>query len=89
MPSTQLQGHSGTVIECSVCHTANTIGTNLNGPHGMHLVNESSFTNGGHHDLANSNPNAYRACHGQSGQGTVLSRVAAARTLQVLDEIGG
>ena len=65
------------------------MGTNLNGPHGMHVVNESSITSGGHHDLANSNPNAYHACHGQNGQGTVLARVAAARTLQVLDEIGG
>lgn len=77
----QLQGHTGTIVECSVCHTAGSIGNNsLGGPHGMHVVNDSRFANGGHEDLAERNPNACRACHGQRGEGTVLSRVAATRT---------
>ena len=32
----QLQGHTGTVIECTVCHAAGSLGITLNGPHGMH-----------------------------------------------------
>jgi hypothetical protein len=47
----------------------------------MHKVNDSNFINGGHENLAGNNKDACRACHGQTGQGTVLSRVAADRTL--------
>jgi len=78
--ATQLQGHKGTIIECSTCHTSST-GNNLNGPHGMHPVGNTSFSNGGHENLAKSNRNACRACHGQNGQGTVLSRAATDRSL--------
>ena len=78
--ATQLQGHTGAIAECGVCHTG-TLPTDLNGPHGMHKVNDPNFIDGGHANLANSNKNACRACHGQTGLGTVLSRVATARTL--------
>ncbi|MEJ2591276.1 MAG: PKD domain-containing protein [Candidatus Thiodiazotropha sp.] len=76
----QLQGHSGVIIECSTCHTTSP-GNNLSGPHGMHPVGNTSFSNGGHEHLAESNRNACRACHGQNGEGTVLSRAAADRSL--------
>lgn len=79
--ATQLQGHTGTIAECSVCHTG-SLPNNLNGPHGMHKVNDANFINGGHESLAENNRNSCRACHGQAGQGTVLSRVAADRTLR-------
>jgi hypothetical protein len=79
--ATQLQGHTGTVTECTVCHTG-TLPRSLAGPHGMHPVNDSGFYDGGHENLAQQNLNACRACHGQTGQGTVLSRVAADRTLK-------
>ncbi len=78
--ATQLQGHKGTIIECSTCHSSTT-GNNLNGPHGMHPVGNTSFSDGGHEHLADSNKNACRACHGNNGEGTVLSRAAADRTL--------
>lgn len=76
----QLQGHKGTVIECSTCHTSST-GNNLSGPHGMHPVGDTNFSDGGHEHLAENNRNACRACHGQNGEGTVLSRAAANRSL--------
>ncbi|MCU7797598.1 MAG: PKD domain-containing protein [Candidatus Thiodiazotropha sp. (ex Myrtea spinifera)] len=77
----QLQGHKGTIIECDTCHTG-SLGNTLEGPHGMHPVGDTSFADGGHASPAENNPNACRACHGDNGQGTVLSRMATDRTLQ-------
>ncbi len=75
-----LQGHAGTIIECSTCHTGN-LGNTLEGPHGMHPVGNTSFSAGGHEKLAEKNKDACRACHGKNGEGSVLSRVAVDRTL--------
>jgi len=81
----QLQGHTGAITECSSCHTdLNALGTNgstnsLRGPHGMHVVGNTSFANGGHRQSLNRN--ACRTCHGQNGEGSVLSRTAADRNL--------
>jgi len=78
---TQAQGHPGTIMECSTCHTTST-GTNLNGPHGMHPVGNSNFISN-HKAIAETTAekNACRACHGMNGQGTPLSRVPVARTV--------
>ena len=77
----QLQGHSGTVSECSTCHVASAISSNTqNGPHGMHVVNDSRFWQQSHtgHGQAVENAKADRgtcaACHGYDHLGTVLSR---------------
>ena len=78
--ATQLQGHRGTIIECSTCHEGD-LGSTLGGPHGMHPVGSTRFSNGGHESLAQRNANECRACHGQNGEGTVLSRAATDRTL--------
>ena len=81
----QLQGHVGTIVECTTCHTnIDALGTNgslnsLRGPHGMHVVGDTSFADGGHE--SNLNRNACRDCHGQNGEGSVLSRTAADRNL--------
>jgi hypothetical protein len=80
MAATQLQGHTGKIIECTVCHTAGSLPVSLGGPHGMHPVGNSTFANN-HDDLAEANGAACKACHGKTGQGTVLSTVAANRTL--------
>jgi hypothetical protein len=77
-----LQGHSGTIIECAVCHGTTNLGNGLSGPHGMHVVNDASFTDHRHSSAYESNPAACRACHGQDLRGTVLSRTAATRTLR-------
>ncbi|HYQ72220.1 MAG TPA: cytochrome C, partial [Gammaproteobacteria bacterium] len=76
----QLQGHTGTIVECDTCHTG-SLGNTLNGPHGMHVVGNTSFADGGHEHVAENNRNACRACHGQNGEGSVLSRTAADRNL--------
>ena len=76
----QLQGHKGTIVECSTCHTG-SLGNTLGGPHGMHPVGDTSFSNGGHESLAERDKDACRACHGRNGEGTVLSRAAADRSL--------
>ena len=83
----QLQGHTGTVIECQTCHgnSLNTVNTN-NGPHGMHPVGNDttvndgtaagpriSFVDGGHENV---DRRSCSACHGEgrnNNQGTVLS----------------
>ena len=83
----QLQGHAGTVIECTTCHESGSLGVTLDGPHGMHPVGDLTW-NKKHEDIAKRNKDACRACHGKTGQGTVLSRVATARTLICKDANG-
>jgi len=76
--ATQLQGHSGTIGECTTCHqSAPTNG--LNGPHGMHPVGSAWVS--AHPSQAGSNLSACRACHGADDRGTVLSRMFATRSL--------
>ncbi len=76
---TQLQGHTGTIIECATCHAGNLPRT-MNGPHGMHNVDQLSFIDGGHHDFYAQNPASCQACHGANLLGTALSRAAADRS---------
>ncbi|KHF24801.1 PKD domain-containing protein [Solemya velum gill symbiont] len=79
----QLQGHTGTITECSTCHgTAMNNEDTLGGPHGMHPVGDTGFAREGHVQMSKDNPDSCRTCHGQSGEGTVLSRVATDRVLQ-------
>jgi hypothetical protein len=75
----QLQGHAGTVIECNTCHEGD-LGITLDGPHGLHPVGGGQFADGGHEDIAEDNANQCRACHGNKGEGSVLSRVASSRS---------
>ena len=77
--SKQLQGHSGTISECTTCHGAGTLALSLGGPHGMHVVGDSRWTNGGHESLAKQSRQACAACHGKTFRGTALSRTAAQR----------
>ncbi|MCB1877151.1 MAG: PKD domain-containing protein [Chromatiales bacterium] len=86
--ATQLQGHSGVIVECSTCHgTAMNSRNTLDGPHGMHPVGDNtSFARGGHENLAENNPAACATCHGpgsrRTNQGTVLSAAKADRNLR-------
>lgn len=80
MAAIQLQGHTGKIIECSTCHAAGSLPVSLGGPHGMHPVGQQDFI-GGHDSLAERDGNSCRACHGQNGEGTVLSKVAVNRTV--------
>ena len=92
----QLQGHAGTIVECSVCHAdAMDDEITLDGPHGMHPVGaDTRFADGGHEYLAEQDPAACQACHGPGDYddpgavGTVLSRAFARRDFRGLEEGG-
>ena len=92
----QLQGHTGTIIECSTCHgNAMNNRNTLDGPHGMHPVGDNTeFADGGHEDLAEDDLQACQACHGpgdrESSQavGTVLSMAKADRDFRDLEDGG-
>ena len=85
----QLQGHSGTIAECSTCHVTSSLPSNTQaGPHGMHLVNDSRFWREAHRDAAkaqNGQPGGGTcgACHGADHRGTVLSRTPVTRNWSV------
>jgi hypothetical protein len=82
----QLQGHTGTLNECSTCHTTSQLSANTQGgPHGMHLVNDNRFWNEAHKNAAEAenrkaDGGTCVACHGKNHEGTVLSRTPVDRT---------
>ncbi|MDY6993813.1 MAG: hypothetical protein SVR94_14590, partial [Pseudomonadota bacterium] len=55
-----LQGHSGTLSECTICHTPGSLELTLDGPHGMHPVNDPQW-NQEHKKVAGKNKTACRA----------------------------
>ena len=78
--SLQLQGHTGTIAECSTCHTS--VPTNFTGgPHGMHAVGQTAVS--AHQDIAERGTASCTACHGSNLTGSVLSKTWTARTLSV------
>lgn len=82
----RLQGHTGTITECTVCHVANQP-ANMGGPHGMHNVNSSNWVNG--HAVFFGTGTDCITCHGLSGEGTVLSRTPVSRTFTLPPALGG
>jgi PKD repeat protein len=77
LQSVALQGHVGTIGECSTCH--GTAPTTVNGgPHGMHPVGSSWVSR--HGNAAEGNRTQCQACHGTDYRGTVLSRTFGARS---------
>lgn len=75
--STNLQGHTGTLAECSTCHS--TVPTTTNGgPHGLHPIGASWVSR---HENAAGNRAACQACHGTDYRGTILSKMQADRTM--------
>ena len=85
----QLQGHTGTITECTTCHETSQLPDDTQeGPHGMHLVNDRRFWKEGHKDAAkreNGRPGGgtCAACHGSDHRGTVLSRAADDRSFDI------
>jgi hypothetical protein len=81
--SVALQGHTGTIAECSTCHTTVPIGTAnfAKGPHGMHVVGQNAVS--AHQNVAESNKASCTVCHGADYRGSVLSKTWTARTLSV------
>ena len=79
--SIALQGHAGTVAECTVCH-ATVPNTASGGPHGMHTV--GAWWVEEHGDRAEgSGGRACTACHGADYRGSPLSKVTAPRSFRV------
>lgn len=78
----QLQGHTGTLIECQTCHT-DTPTVTTNGPHGMHNVNNLAWIDHRHEFSYRSNPKNCQACHGVDLKGTVLSKMATTRSFKI------
>jgi hypothetical protein len=77
--SMKLQGHVGTMAECTACHTT-TPQTVAGGPHGLHPVGQGWVQ--GHKDPGEHNLALCKNCHGANLRGTVLSRSFADRVLQ-------
>ncbi len=91
----QLQGHTGTLIECTTCHepTDASLPLSLDGPHGMHPIADHNGPdarwNEGHEDYAENQGTAgCKGCHGVNGEGTVLSKTAAPRRLECKNSNG-
>jgi hypothetical protein len=82
----QLQGHAGTIIECSACHGSGSLDLTVGGPHGLHNVNDNRWADGNHEEFYVDDESHCKACHGTELTGTVLSRTAAARSFEVEEE---
>ncbi|MGB8261112.1 MAG: hypothetical protein WCE75_12205 [Terracidiphilus sp.] len=78
--SIALQGHTGKLTECSICHT-NLAVTATGGPHGLHTIGQSWVS--AHGDYADGGAKACAYCHGATYKGSVLSRTSMARTFKV------
>mgnify|MGYP002629528901 CR=1 FL=1 len=78
--STNVQGHSGTIAECTACHTTMP-NTTTGGPHGMHSIGQSWVSD--HQNAAEKNTQQCTKCHGINYRGSVLSKTFSARTLNV------
>ena len=85
--SVDLQGHTGTLTECDTCHEQGSLGLTLDGPHGMHPVNDFNWTKN-HKEIAEHNGGTCQTCHGKAGEGTVLARTAADRVGLCKDKKG-
>ena len=68
-----LQGHTGTIAECTVCHATSPANTVSGGPHGMHIIGAAWVSQ--HRSVGWSA--ACAVCHGSDARGTALSKVFA------------
>ncbi len=75
-----VQGHAGTIAECTACHTTVPRIT-TGGPHGMHPVGQDWVKS--HEGIAERNSGQCKVCHGQNYRGTILSKMWKSRTLRV------
>jgi hypothetical protein len=82
----RLQGYIGTIIECNVCHESGSLSPTINGPHGLHNVNDSHWYDDGHEDFYENNKNNCKACHGEDLKGTPLAKMPTPRSFRVEDK---
>lgn len=81
----RIQGHAGKIMECTACHAPGSLSPTMNGPHGMHPVNDARWIDETHGHYYERDHASCTSCHGADLTGTVLSRAAAARDLTVED----
>jgi len=81
--SLALQGHIGTLTECSTCHSTVPI-TTTGGPHGMHTIGQTWVSK--HGDAAEHDATACTTCHGSDYRGGFLSKTSMARSFKVEDK---
>jgi hypothetical protein len=74
--SNNLQGHTGMLAECSLCHTSSDV-TGNGGPHGFHTIGQAWVNR--HHDFLGGGVSACAYCHGADFRGSALSQTRAAR----------
>jgi len=80
--SQDVQGHAGTVSECSSCHKSVPL-TTSGGPHGMHTLGQTWVKE--HHDRAKGIQSSCAYCHGADYRGSLLSTAKATRTFSIGD----
>jgi hypothetical protein len=78
-----LQGHIGPIIECNACHESGSLSRTINGPHGLHNVNDPRWYDEGHENFYENNENNCKVCHGQDLRGTPLAKMPIARSFRV------
>lgn len=80
----ELQGHAGTIAECDTCHKSGSLPMTLNGPHGLHNINDPRWlTESGHPSFYRQGASGCQTCHGADLRGTVLSKAMANRSFNV------
>ncbi|WP_345969977.1 hypothetical protein WCX72_12005 [Sulfurimonas sp. HSL1-6] len=77
LQSIAVQGHAGTIAECTACHET-VPATTSGGPHGMHSVGQSWV--GAHEHAAEGNCAQCAVCHGSDYRGSFLSKTFSARS---------
>ena len=80
--SKSLQGYTGRITECAVCHTSKLTATANGGPHGMHIVGQN-WVNAHPNYVEGHGPQACAYCHGSNYRGLALSEGKTARTFTV------
>jgi len=80
LQSIAVQGHEGTIAECTACHE--TVPQTINGgPHGMHTVGQDWISK--HRTAAKRDETQCAACHGSDFRGSVLSKTFSERTFSI------
>lgn len=81
--SAELQGHKGSIAECTACHA--TMPNTVNGgPHGLHPIGQNWVSQ--HQGVVDSaGAQACQSCHGTDYRGTRLSRAQGNRQLWTED----
>lgn len=84
-----LQGFAGPLIDCDLCHQLQSLPITIDGPHGLHNINDPRWYDDGHEEYYEHNKNTCRACHGLDLTGTPLARMPTARNFDVEAEEEG